>query len=73
MWIILGGATDDDDDGPSEREEEELFVCVFLLELVAEEVAEQGSGRGLFGAVGSEFDTLLATCTHHVMPMCNLE
>ena len=62
MWIIL-----------EREEEEELFVCVFLLALVAEEVAEQGSGRGLFGAVGSEFDTLLATCMHHVMPMCNLE
>ena len=71
MRIVLVGAKDGDD-GPGEREEDS-FVRVFLLALVAEEVAEQGSRRGLFGAVGSEFATLLATCMHHVMPLCNLE
>ena len=71
MRVILGGAKDGDD-GPREREED-LSVRTILLALAAEEVAGQGSRGGLFDVVGSEFAIRLATCMHHVMPLCNLE
>ena len=71
MRIILGGINDSDD-GPVEREGA-LLVRVFLVALVAEEVAEEGSRKGSFGAVAMDFATLLATCTHHVIPICKLE
>ena len=71
MRIVLGGINDSDD-GPVEREAA-LLVRVFLVALVAKEVAEEGSRKRVFGAVTIEFATLLATCLHHVIPICNLE
>lgn len=71
MRIILGGASDGDDE-PVEREGV-LFVRVFPVSLLAEKEADEDSRKGIFGAVVMEFATLLTTCTHHVIPKCNLE
>lgn len=71
MRCILGGASEGGDE-PVEREGF-FLVRSFPVSLLPEEDADEGSHKEIFGAVVMEFATLLATCTHHAIPKCNLE
>lgn len=70
MRCVLGGASDGDDE-PVERGV--FCVRVFPVSLLVEEEADEGSRKDIFRAVVMEFATLIATCTHHAIPKCNLE